>query len=89
MLHKVFTVYDSKSELYSPPFFLRSTGEAVRSFEQACNDAGHAFGKHSADFTLYEIGTYEDTSAIMVTLHAFTNLGNGLTYKKAVDNLVN
>lgn len=76
MMKRIYTVYDSAAEAYLEPFFARSHGEAVRSFEDAVNTEGHPFQRHPDDYTLYYIGTFtEDSGAILGDNHV--SLGNG------------
>jgi len=63
MKHKIFTVYDSKAKAYITPFFLHEDGMALRVFGDCINDTTHQFGKHPEDYTLFEIGTWEDQKA--------------------------
>jgi hypothetical protein len=57
---RVFSVYDTKTEAYMTPLFFQSKGQAVRSFTEVANDKDHAIGKYPEDFTLFEIGIWED-----------------------------
>lgn len=57
---KMFTVYDIKAQAYLPPFYMQSTGQAMRVFEDTANDKDHQFGKHPEDYVLYEVGTFDD-----------------------------
>jgi len=82
MLLKIFTVYDSKTEAYLSPFYMQSTGQALRSFEDTVNDANTQFHKHAADFTLFEIGTFDDSNAQFQLHAAKTNLGSANEYIK-------
>lgn len=61
MKHNIFAVYDSKAEAYTTPFFDHAEGRAIRTFADCCNDPGHQFGKHPADYTLFQIGEYDDS----------------------------
>lgn len=78
----MFTVYDSKVEAYLPPFYTRSIGEALRSWEEAVNDPNTAFAKHPADFTLFHIGTFEDSTAQMELFDAKRAISNALEAKR-------
>lgn len=60
MLLKVFSVYDVKVGAYLPPIFMRSKLEAIRSFTSAVTDEKHQFAKHAEDFTLFELGDWDD-----------------------------
>lgn len=83
----VCSVRDRKLDAFLPPFFTRSTGEATRSFQDACQDAQHQFCKHPEDYALFCIGTWTDSDAVFncdsqpVLLVEATNL------VKVVDNL--
>ena len=63
MKTKIFTVYDSKAEAYLPPFFMASTGSAMRAFEDSIHDTTTQFAKHPEDYTIFELGTYDDATA--------------------------
>lgn len=79
---KVFTVYDSKAEAYLPPFMERASGSAIRAFEAAVNNPDHQFNHHPGDYTLFEIGTFDDQTGRYNMLDAFVNLGAGLEFSK-------
>lgn len=80
MLHQAFTVYDNKVESYLRPFFCMTNGEAIRSFTDAVNDPTSAFHKHPADFTLFQIGVYDDTHGVLKASDP-VNLGCAIEYK--------
>lgn len=65
MLLKAYTVYDMKVEAYMRPWYCLTNGEAVRTFTDAVNDPGSAFNRHPGDFTLYGIGTFDDTLGVL------------------------
>jgi len=57
---KVFSVFDSKIGTFARPFFMKTQGEALRGWLDVVNDERSAFSKHPEDFTLFEIGSFED-----------------------------
>jgi len=81
MTLKIFTVYDLKSETYLPPFCMRSKGEALRSWQTIVNDDQSNFSKFPADFTLYEIGSFDDNSGELV-YYPRISLGSALEFRK-------
>lgn len=85
MLLKIFSVFDSKAEAYLPPFYVASKGAALRSFSDAASDPTHNFCKHSGDFTLFEIGTFDDGDGLIVPYAVFVNLGTALEHRRNVD----
>jgi len=96
MVNKVFAIYDSKAEAYMVPFFQPTKGQALRMFQDSCNDPKSQLNKHAADFTLFELGEYDDLTGTLTTHGAKINLGNALEFvkvdhrlavKKAVNSL--
>lgn len=79
---KIYVVYDSKAEAYMQPFFMRSRGEALRGWQDACNDTKTQFNKFPEDFTLFEIGEYDELTAKIIQPNAHTALGKALEYVK-------
>lgn len=75
MILKMFTVFDSKVGAYLPPMFLRSTGEAIRSFSSAVQDSSHQFCKHAEDYTLFEVGAWDDVKCQFVLKETPVSLG--------------
>jgi len=74
----VYSVHDSKAEAYLDPFFARSHGEALRSFEDAIGTPEHPFNRHSADYTLVHIGTFDDQTGTIEPLLIPSPLESGL-----------
>lgn len=77
-MKKVFSVYDSKAEAYLQPFFTDSTGLAIRAFETAANNEKHEFNRYAGDYTLFEIGIYDEQTAELEALTQYINLGLAL-----------
>lgn len=57
-----YSVRDEKVEAFLPPFFVRSKGEAIRSFTQAVDKPDHPFAANVSDFVLYEVGSFDDVA---------------------------
>lgn len=82
MILKVFAVYDSKVESYLQPFFMQTKGQALRAWETSVNDESTMFCKHPADFTLFEIGEYDDSKGDLVSYSAKIPVGVALEFKR-------
>ncbi len=76
MKHNLYSVYDSKGQSYTIPFFDHAQGRALRTFADCCNDPGHTFGKHPEDYTLFYCGTYDDETAT-ITQDKITSVATG------------
>ncbi len=85
MIHKAFTIFDSKTELFGKPFFCTTSGEAVRTFSDAVNDQQGPFFRHAEDYVLFEIGTYDDAVGVLDS-NLPVNLGNASTFKIEAQN---
>ena len=83
VIHKVFAVYDDKTEFYTRPFLSLTTGEAVRDFRHSANDPVHKLCIHAGDFTLFEIGSYDDETGSFDPNAKHINLGCALEHKDA------
>lgn len=62
MLLLMFTIHDSASGVYERPFCSRSEADAVRMFGDVACDADHPIGKHPEHFSLWQVGSYQDTT---------------------------
>jgi len=80
MIQKVFSIFDSASRCYMPPFHCPTAGAAIRAFKDAANAKSHFVGQHPADYTLMEIATFCDSTGAYMPHAQFVNHGNGQTY---------
>lgn len=76
---RCYTVYDSKVEAYLPPFFIKSDGQAQRDFTDAIALPDSPMGRHPEDYTLFFVGLYDDSSALLEPIPPIS-LGNGVEY---------
>ena len=75
MKHKVFTIYDSKAEHHFPPQFLQAPGQAIRYFEDEANNPESPIGKHPQDYSLFQIGEFDDDLGLLTPLVPIKSLG--------------
>lgn len=78
MLLEMFSIYDSKVGAYMTPQFLHSIGQATRWFSDILKDESSPIAKHPEDYTLFHLGSYEDTNALFTPLPTPHSLGVGL-----------
>lgn len=57
---KAFSIRDAKAEIFNPPFFTKTHGEAERTFTELVRDEKTMVGKYPDDYDLYFIGSYDD-----------------------------
>jgi len=61
----LMSVFDSKVGAFSTPFSVKTRGEAIRSFTDACNDDKMPFKQHPADYRLFWIGQFDDETGAL------------------------
>lgn len=82
MIVKMFAIRDAKTETYMQPFFSPTTAAAIRSFAQLANDPNSSVGQWPDDFTLFELGSFEDSVAMFET-HSPHSLGLASEHQQA------
>jgi hypothetical protein len=82
---KIFSIYDEKAGAYLQPFFLDTVGQAERALLDCLADSNHNFSRHTADFTLFLLGEFdEQTGLVTMSKMSLCNL----VELKPTDNLV-
>ena len=84
MNQRMFTVYDHKASAYLLPFFSQTKGTAIRSFTESCNDPQSTFFKYPEDFTLFELGEYDDSTAELFIHPSPEPIGKAIEFKNEV-----
>jgi len=57
---KCYSIRDSKAEIFNPPFYKKTHGEAERDFATLCRDPKSLANQYPEDFDLYYCGDYDD-----------------------------
>ena len=78
----IFAIHDSKAEAYLPPFNLPNTQMAVRTFTDCVNSDDHAFAQHPEDYTLFQLGEFDDSNGKITLMQTKMPIGNGLDFYK-------
>lgn len=81
MLVKAFSILDTKSDTFAPPFFFSTTGQAVRAFKDLANDDRSAVNRHPGDYRLFCIGTFDDSIGRLLPLDQVEPLGYAADYR--------
>lgn len=72
---KVFSILDTKADVFHAPFYFGAVGLAVRAFKDLANDSNSTVSRHPDDFRLFEIGVFDDQSGRFENLPEFNALG--------------
>lgn len=64
MILQVFSVFDVAAGAFGRPLFLPAVGLAMRSFSNEVNDVrkDNVMQSHPADFHLFHLGSFDDSS---------------------------
>lgn len=82
----VFSVFDTKAEIYGTPVFFATRGLATRAFEDQCNKLDSPLCDHPGDFTLFQIGEFDSEKGLLIPLPSPASLGTGVEYKQEILN---
>nr|WAE43789.1 MAG: nonstructural protein [Microviridae sp.] len=90
MNQKIYNVYDSKAESWGMPLFYDCRANALRSLQECvnANDEKNQISKYPADFTFFEIGSYNQQTGSFELYETKINLGLAIEYKKSVETAV-
>lgn len=78
MIKKLYSVKDSNSKRFYPPMAFTCERDAVDSFTQAVEQENTMYQKFPKDFSLVEIGTFDE-------IHATLNVCDPRTVVEAAD----
>lgn len=78
---KVFAVRDSKIDAFLSPFFMKTTGEALRGWQDVVNNSETAFCRHPNDFCLFQIAEYDELKGTFTNLTSPISLGLAVEFK--------
>lgn len=68
MTKNIYTIYDEKAQAYLQPFFLDTDLVAKRTMFDCLSDPDHNFSRHPADYTLFNIGTFDNSTGVFEIL---------------------
>lgn len=68
MILKMFSIRDTKGEIFNPPYYAKTHGEAERQFKTLTNDPKSTINQYPEDFDLYYLGDYDDQTGKLKSL---------------------
>lgn len=77
----MFTIFDSKARVYMLPFYCPNVEVAQRHFARGVADPQQNIAHFPEDFSLWEIGVFDDQTAVLTPLVPIINHGPGTLYK--------
>lgn len=77
---KAFAIWDQKAECYLQPSFHPTKGLAVRELQNILANGNNPIAKYPSDFTLFEIGEYDNDDAKLYPHPAPVSVGPALEF---------
>lgn len=62
----IFAIHDSATKAFAAPFFMQHADAALRAFSLAVNDKGHSINQSPGDYTLHQLGWFDDSSGNLI-----------------------
>jgi hypothetical protein len=70
MKYTVCAVKDRAVDAFNRPLYVPTVGVAIRSFTDECNKKDSELYIHPEDYDFYELGSWDDQTAIYIPLEA-------------------
>lgn len=67
MIKKIFTLLDSKAEMYLPPFVANTKAAAIREMQNVMRNPQTPMSMNKEDFSLWDLGTYNDNTGEIIS----------------------
>jgi len=80
MITKIYAVFDQKALMYTNPMIYQNEAVAIREFAGIANDPESRIGKNPEDYSLCEIGEYNDVSGILMPIDSPKTVGKAVQY---------
>lgn len=89
---RLYSIYDSKAEQFSPPQVYHNDMLALRAFESMVNDDNMLIKKYPEDFILYYVGNLSDSDGRYYVENCDESripvmVGLAVEYVQTVDNI--
>lgn len=65
---RIYAVYDDKARVYGTPQFMLTDGIAIRTLADVVKEPSSMIAKHPEDFSMYELGSYDEASGKITPL---------------------
>lgn len=75
MIVNIYSVWDEATKAFLQPMYALSKGAIMRGITEACNDVKHDFHKYARDYTLFELGSFDDSNGSFDILPTPRSLG--------------
>lgn len=85
MMQKLYAIYDVKTQVFFPPMGFHNDAHACREMRAWYAKPGSMVSQYPEDFDLYEVGTWDDSTALLVALVPSVLVAKGSALAPAKD----
>jgi len=78
----IFSIYDQVTKVYSTPFFCANSAHGQRLFRNAVNDPNSEIKQNPQDYSLVELGRFDDETGAIEYTPLNMNPINGSSFKE-------
>lgn len=68
MQYEIYVIKDKAAGSFLKPHFFVNDSMIIRELQSCTMDPEHNFSKHSSDFSLWKLGTFDDETATIIPL---------------------
>lgn len=79
---KMFSIRDSKAEVYNQPHFCLQVGEAERNLMRLVRDPQSMISQFPEDYDLYLVGLWNDKTGVMESLATPQHIAKAVALKE-------
>lgn len=85
-MKQICAIRDAKAEYWMEPLYFQAVGQALRAFEDAINKDGTELNAHPEDYTMFHLGTFDETTGEITTLEQPYQLEVGVNVVRVPEN---
>ncbi len=78
---KLYTVNDLASKTFTKPFVMLTDRDAIEGFRHVCNEPETPYAKHPQDYTLVNIGSFDERTGVLTLSDSQLVLARALDLK--------
>lgn len=76
---KMYSLRDAKADIFHPPFYKKTHGEAERDFTELTRDEKSMISKYPEDYDLFYCGEYDDQTGLVESLKTPQHIAKAIT----------
>lgn len=62
---RMYSIYDTVTDVFHPPFYAHNIGHAKRAIAEQISNTQSAYSKYPGDYVVYEVGEFDDSDGVI------------------------